>query len=465
MLSSIFIYALDSTIVADLVPAIVSEFQDVSGLPWLSVGFSVGSLALVMPFGKLYGLFDAKWLYIISTVTFLASSALCGAAPSMSAEIVGRVLAGAGGNGMYLGVLTLLSVNTNDRERPFYLGLTGLIWGVGTVLGPVVGGGLEKVSWRWAFYINPIIGVVFMPAYLFLLPNFKPSTGTIRSKLQSLDWLGILLSIGGFISIIMAISFGGLLYDWRSSEEITLFTVTSVTWFFFFIQQATTFCTSLQDRVFPLDLLVQKEVLMIFFTMASGAAAGLIGIYYIPLYFQFTRGDNAIEAAVRLLPYLCLFSTFVLLNGALLARLRYYKPWYVGGSALALLGGVLLARIQTDSSIANIYGYEVLVATGVGAYAQAGYAVAQAILPARDGAGARTLIMIAQQSGIGFGLAISNAVFLNVAQSKLAAVNLGIPPKQVQELVTGTSATLLSSLGAVEKGAVLNALVASMRTT
>lgn len=76
-----------------------------------------------MPLGKVYGLLNTKWLYISSVVVFLAASALCGAAPSIQAEIVGRLFAGAGGIGMYIGVLTLLSVNTSDSERPTYLSL------------------------------------------------------------------------------------------------------------------------------------------------------------------------------------------------------------------------------------------------------------------------------------------------------------------------------------------------------
>lgn len=77
----------------------------------------------MLPLGKLYGLFDAKWVYIASALIFNVGSALCGAAPNLDALIVGRVLAGLGGNGMYLGVITLLSVNTSNRERPGYLGL------------------------------------------------------------------------------------------------------------------------------------------------------------------------------------------------------------------------------------------------------------------------------------------------------------------------------------------------------
>lgn len=86
--------------------------------------FMIGGMAMVLPFGKLYAMFDSKWVYIVSTVVFMAASALCGAAPTMNAEIVGRVFAGAGGNGMYFGLLAQLSMNTTSQERPKYLSLT-----------------------------------------------------------------------------------------------------------------------------------------------------------------------------------------------------------------------------------------------------------------------------------------------------------------------------------------------------
>ncbi len=162
-------YSLDGTIVADLVPSIVNEFESVPLLPWLSVGFMVGSIVTVLPLGKLYGKFNAKWLYVISVVLFLASSALCGAAPNMSAMIVGRVFLGMAGNGIYFGILTLLSVNTTDNERPAYLSLVGFVWGLGTVLGPVVGGGFDKFNWRWAFYLN--LSMEIYPRFLVLAEN------------------------------------------------------------------------------------------------------------------------------------------------------------------------------------------------------------------------------------------------------------------------------------------------------
>lgn len=83
----------------------------------------IGGVAMVLPFGKLYALFDAKWVFIVSTVVFMAASALCGGASNMEAEINGRVFAGAGGNGMYFGLLTLISMSTTSQERPKYLSL------------------------------------------------------------------------------------------------------------------------------------------------------------------------------------------------------------------------------------------------------------------------------------------------------------------------------------------------------
>jgi MFS family permease len=101
--------------------------------------------------GKAYGIFNVKWLHIGSVTLFSVGSALCGAAPNMNALIVGRVIAGMGGAGMYLGLLNLISITTTIRERPAYMGGIGVVWGIGTILGPVIGGAFadSSATWRW----------------------------------------------------------------------------------------------------------------------------------------------------------------------------------------------------------------------------------------------------------------------------------------------------------------------------
>jgi len=149
--SSALLYGLDNTIVANVQVAVIEKFGNVEKIGWLGIGFPLGSIATILSIGKAFSIFNVKWLYVGSLVMFAAGSALCGGAPNMDALIVGRVWAGAGGAGMYLGVLNLLAINTSLRERPIYMGLTGLVWGTGCILGPVIGGSFSDSSatWRW----------------------------------------------------------------------------------------------------------------------------------------------------------------------------------------------------------------------------------------------------------------------------------------------------------------------------
>jgi MFS family permease len=137
IMSSSLLYSLDNSIVADVQPKIVGTLGEVDKLPWLSVGFALGSAATTLFWSALYASFDAKPTYLIGLFLFEIGSAICGAAPTMDVLIFGRTLAGVGGAGLYVGVLTLLSTLTLPGERPVYMSSTGLIWGAGNVLGYV----------------------------------------------------------------------------------------------------------------------------------------------------------------------------------------------------------------------------------------------------------------------------------------------------------------------------------------
>ena len=214
---------------------------------------------------------------------------------------------------------------------------------MGTVLGPVVGGAFEKVTWRWAFYINLIIGGVFAPVYFLLLPPFDPQQGIkMKRRFARIDFVGLLLIIGTLISAIMAINFGGVLYAWGSGQIIGLFVVAGVLTILFALQQTFTVLTSKSDRMFPVHFLRSREAVLLFVCAAAINAAGFIPIYYIPIYFQFTHGDTALNSAIRLLPLIFLLSFFILVNGHFMSKFGYYQPWYAFGSALAIVGGVLM---------------------------------------------------------------------------------------------------------------------------
>ena len=123
--------------VADIQPSILNTFGNVNLLPWIGTGFALGTMA-VLPWGKVYGVFNIKWVYVFNIFLFEVGSALCGASPNMTAIIIGRVIAGVGGSGMYSGTLTYVSVLTTMKERPAYMSGSTVVWGIGSVLGPVV---------------------------------------------------------------------------------------------------------------------------------------------------------------------------------------------------------------------------------------------------------------------------------------------------------------------------------------
>lgn len=467
-LSSVFLYALDNTIVADITPTIVNTFENVDNLPWLSVGFLLGGESAVLPFGKLYGLFDCKWVYITSAILFNVGSAICGAAPNLEALIVGRVIAGVGGNGMYIGVINILSVFTSDRERPTYLGLNGVVWGVGTILGPVIGGAFAESSatWRWAFYINLCVAALCAPVYLFWLPSYKPRKNEKTSKLtKEFDYLGTVLIIGALISLIMGINFGGALYEWNSGQIIALLVVSGVLFITFGFQQAYSVLTTPTTRLFGCHLLRHWNAVLLFICAAASNCACFVPIYYIPLYFQFTRGDGAIQAAVRLLPYIVILSVAILANGHLMGRFSYFQPWYIAGGVFSLIGGVLLSRTKVHTSTSEIYGYEFLTGLGTGACAQAAYAVIQAVLPNDDPAYSISFMMLAQTGGIALGLSLSGAVFINTAVQGLMEALPDVPRERLQLAVAGTSGTFFESLGEEQQEAALEVIVGALSKT
>lgn len=130
--------AFDDFQVADIQPNIILSLGEFGKFPWLATAYAIPGTVLVLIQSKLYGLFNVKWLYLGFVVLFEIGSAISGAAPTMNALIVGRMIAGVGGCGMYVGSLTFFSVVTTPKERPMYISLITPVWGIGTVLGPIV---------------------------------------------------------------------------------------------------------------------------------------------------------------------------------------------------------------------------------------------------------------------------------------------------------------------------------------
>ncbi|PQK15787.1 hypothetical protein BB8028_0006g01090 [Beauveria bassiana] len=464
VVSSILLYATDNTIVATIQPSIIEDLGDQHLLPWVSVGYMIGGLVFALPSGKVYGLFDTKTLYLICGVIFCIGTTLCGAAPNMACMIVGRIIAGVGGNGMYVGVLTLLTVTTTDKECPAYLSLIGMAYGIGSIIGPLIGGGFAAhATWRWGFYINLVILGIFAPVYIFIMPTFQPrSTMTVRDKSQAYDNLGTLLSVAGLFCAVMAVNFGGTLYSWRSGQIIALLVLAGMLLISFVLQQSFSFMTNFESRLLPCQLITQREPVLLFVLMAANNCASMVSMYYIPLIFQFIGGSGALSAGTRLLPFIVAMTVFIALQGALLPHLPLYKPWYVVGAVFILLGGVFFYRVDISTTDAYLYGFQVLLGAGVGLYLQAGFAVILAVIEMSDMAYGVTFMLFAQLLGITSGLSFSGAVFTNTAFENLRRLLPDVPAEQLQRALSGAAGDFFQKLDEENRKAVLRTIMSSI---
>jgi MFS family permease len=466
--SSQFLFALDNTIVANVQPAIVEEFNAVQKLTWLSVAFLISAASTNLVWGKVYGQFNAKWTYTLSVLVFEVGSAVCGAAPNVNAFIIGRAICGVSGAGMYVGLMTMIAVTTTLKERPVFVGGTGLVWGLGTVLGPIIGGAFTDSSagWRWAFYINLVIGGLCAPVYVFMLPSKDPRPGvSTMDRCREFDYVGVILMIGACACFVMGVSFGGVTYAWNSGQIIGLFCTSGILFIILGFQQDFTVFTNVVRRVCPVEFFGSRTVLILFAMTAAGGTALFLPIYMAPLYFQFTRSDSALQSGVRLLPFIFLVIFTITSNGVLLSRWGLYMPWYLIGGILVAVGGGLMYTVTLTTSVSSVYGYTVILGFGVGMFAQASYSVAQAVVQPELVPSAIGFISTAQIFGITLALAIANALFLNESEKGIHALLPEIPSEEIAQTIAGAQSTLLHDLSPDVKTQVLEVIVNAQSKT
>ncbi|KAJ5754360.1 hypothetical protein N7533_003903 [Penicillium manginii] len=488
ILSSVFLFSLDNTIVADVQSPIVERLGEVGKLSWLGVAFGFSGSATIIAWGKLFGIFSAKFLYLSSVVMFEVGSAVCGAAQTMNAMIVGRAVAGLGGAGMYLGCLTLLSITSSVRQRPQYMALTGISkCQLNTTKEAAQADKLNSMgSWDyfWDLWsvahlpkidIQPGVGRStstsaserpFPQSTFSACPVVTPQTATsFRQKLLQIDYLGMTLNVGAFTALIMATNFGGNIFSWESGREIALWVVGGVVLLLFVLQQAFSVGTTETERVFPADFLRMPLMWPLFCLMCCAATCVFVPTYYIPLHFQFVRGDSPLKAAVGLLPFVFPMVFCGLANGAAMKKLGYYMPWYLVGGVLTALGGGLMTTVNENTSTSHIYGYSALIGIGAGMYIQTGFSVAQAKVASSRASDAASFIALAQSIGITLALAISGAVFQNQALNELQTLIPQYPRETLRGAILGPSSGLLKQLPDAVRTEALHSIVKSMSHT
>ncbi|KAK2602935.1 hypothetical protein N8I77_009430 [Diaporthe amygdali] len=447
-----FLYGLDTTIAADVQGPVTEAFGQVDQLAWIGAGFPLGSVCVILLLGTLYNSFNIKWVFIATVVLFEAGSALCGAAPNMNALIVGRVIAGAGGSGIYLGSLQYYVVMTEEKERGFYMSLIGAFWGLGAVLGPLIGGAFSDsaATWRWAFYINLVIGAVSAPAFLFYLPSINPAQGvSIRARLAPIDFVGLLLGAGVWVSFLLAFTMAGGQWPWNDGRTIAMFVVFGVLLATYVLQQYFAVLTTPARRAFPGHLLRDKTQVLLYVVTAAGTTTLFVVVYYLPIYFQFVNNDEALMAAVRLLPFVVIAVTVNLVSGSFLHFIKVYMALYViAGVFLVAGGGPLMVYLDPKSGTGTIYGLSVLVAVGSGLSMVTGYTVATLTTKPEDAGAALSMQNVSQIGGQVIALAISGQIYQSTAIKNLsrALAGNGFTQQEIRGAVAGAQSDLFKEL-------------------
>src|SRR5690349_4210010 len=209
LMLAILLAALDQTIVSTALPTIVGDLGGLSHLSWVVTAYLLAATITGPLYGKLGDLYGRKKVLQSAIVVFLVGSVLCGLAQSMAQLIAFRALQGLGGGGLMVVTLAVVGDIIPPRERGRYQGFFGAVFGVSTVIGPLLGGFfVDNLSWRWIFYVNIPIGIV---ALLVIATVFRPRTASVRRRI---DYWGATLLAGGLSAIVLYTSLGGTTYAW-----------------------------------------------------------------------------------------------------------------------------------------------------------------------------------------------------------------------------------------------------------
>lgn len=209
---STFVVALDNTIIATAIPRITTVFDSLNDVGWYGSSYLLTTTSLQPTFGKIYTYFNIKWTYITAIIIFEVGSVLCGAAVNSTMLIIGRAVAGIGASAIFSGGMTIVGFTVPLRKRAIYIGLLGSMFGIASVVGPLLGGALtDRVSWRWCFYINLPVGAIAVTAVFFFFqnPERKESTLTFKQKIGQMDLLGASFLISAIICLLLALQVRG----------------------------------------------------------------------------------------------------------------------------------------------------------------------------------------------------------------------------------------------------------------
>ncbi|PLN82568.1 putative efflux pump antibiotic resistance protein [Aspergillus taichungensis] len=409
---TLFCVSLDETVLSTAIPKITNQFHSLNDVGWYGSSYLFVFTAAQMPWGKLYTMYPAKWIFLIGVTIFEIGSLICGIAPTSGALIAGRCISGLGAGSLNAGAIVIINNTIPLRKRPIYLGCLGCVHGVVSVLGPLIGGLLtDHASWRWCFYINLPIGAVTFLVIILLLPPDAPSSGllTWKEKLQSMDLLGLSFLVPAILTLLLGLDWGGSQYAWDNWRVILLFVLSGVLLLVFVGIQV-----RVQDKAtLPPRLVCNRNMLGVVWYVVCNSGALFIFIYYLPIWFQAVKGFSAAKSGIATLPTQLGLVFASLAGGILLSLVGYYTPFLLVSSMMSAAGAGLLTMLHPSSNLAQMLGFQAVMSVGLGLGAQNVMIIPPVIFKPDDVVMAIAAICFVQTLSSAVSVTIGKSVFHN----------------------------------------------------
>ena len=410
LLVVMFLSAMDQTIVGTALPTIVGDLGGAAHMAWILTAYTLAITVAMPVYGKLGDLVGRKNLFLVAIGLFLAGSALCGTADTMTQLIVYRFIQGLGGGGLMISSQAITGDLIPPRVRGTYMAPMGAMFGIASILGPIIGGWLtDSVSWRWTFWINLPLGVLAFAAIAVVLrlPGHRLTS--------PIDWWGLALMNAGAVAIVLMATWGGNQYAWTSPVIIGLGAAGVVCWGLFALAQKRA-----ADPILPWSILTNRTF-VISTIVGMLAMGGMIGVMsYLPTYLQMVYGYSATVSGLLLVPMTIGMLAASILSGVLVARNDRYRVYPVLGALIAAAASFWLFRLTTASPVWQVSAATFVMGAGIGLFFQLLVTVVQNAIPARHLGTATSGNNFLREVAVSLGASLIGAAFSSNLTSSLA---------------------------------------------